>query len=370
MVAADGFLATRLLDGRVLVIGTTAASAELYDPDTGTFSKTGPMTTGRDSATATLLQDGRVLVAGGISAGGNTVASAELYDPKTGKFTPTGPLSAAREGAAASLLLDGRVLITGGMPPVGLALAMAYHPGLGTGGTVVAMTGPDNLKSAELYDPATGKFTRTGSMSISRRGHTSTLLADVRVLVVCGAESSAGGDSNALSSAELYNPATAKFTMTGTMSSGHDDHTATLLKDGRVLIAGGLDEGAQVAATAELYDPAAGTFHATGPMSHAREWHTATLLANGQVLVAGGYELTYETTNGGWRVKSMGQLASADLYDPVTGRFVPTGSMTIASSGQTATLLFDGRVLIAGGVKDTSTGSGAVTAAELYQPQP
>ena len=201
MVAADGFLATRLLDGRVLVIGTTAASAELYDPDTGTFSKTGPMTTGRDSATATLLQDGRVLVAGGISAGGNTVASAELYDPKTGKFTPTGPLSAAREGAAASLLLDGRVLITGGMPPVGLALAMAYHPGLGTGRTVVAMTGPDNLNSAELYDPATGNFSATTPLLHDCRSHTATLLADGRVLIAGGISENFG-----LIWAELYQP--------------------------------------------------------------------------------------------------------------------------------------------------------------------
>lgn len=372
MVVADGFVATRLLDGRVLVIGTTAASAELYDPATGTFTSTGPMTTGRDSATATLLKDGRVLVAGGMPES-DSVASAELYDPKTGKFTPTGSMNAARNGAAASLLSDGRVLITGGMGTTGMAIATAHRGGLdGAGGPVVAMTGPDNLNSAELYNPATGKFTRTGSMSISRRGHTSTLLSDGRVLIAGGAESSAGGDSPALDTAELYDPATGKFTATGKMTSGHDTHTATLLQDGRVLIAGGLDQGMQVAAKAEIYDPGTGTFKATGSLTHAVESHTATLLANGQVLVAGGYELTYEANSGGWQVKSMGALASAELYDPATGEFGEAGSMTTARTGHTATLLLDGRVLIAGGV-DPARGAFAdqlLSSAEVYESQP
>ena len=370
MVVADGFVATLLLDGRVLAIGTTAASAELYDPATGTFTSTGPMTTGRDSATATLLKDGRVLIAGGMPASGSTLASAELYDPGTGKFTPTGSMNAARQGAAASLLLDGRVLITGGMPFVGMATVIANQPGLD--GSVVAMTGPDNLKSAELYDPRTGKFTRTGSMSIGRRGHTSTLLSDGRVLIAGGAESSAGGDSPALDTAELYDPATGKFTATGTMTSGHDMHTATLLQDGRVLIAGGLDQGAQVAAKAELYDPGTGTFKETGSLKHAMESHTATLLANGQVLVTGGYELTYEANNGGWHVKSMGALASAELFDPATGNFGDAGSMTTARTGHTATLLLDGRVLIAGGV-DPGRGAFAdqlLSSAEVYESLP
>jgi hypothetical protein len=373
LTVADGFLATRLLDGRVLVLGTTAASAELYDPGAGTFTKTGPMASGRDSATATLLKDGRVLVAGGVPVDGDAAASAELYDPKTGKFTPTGSMSAARQGATASLLSDGRVLVTGGMPPVGMAMAIANHPGIdGTGATVVAMTGPDNLNSAELYDPRTGKFTRTGSMSISRRGHTSTLLADGRVLIAGGAQSSAGGDSPALDTAETYSPATGKFTPTGTMASGHDIHTATLLQDGRVLIAGGLNQESQVASTAELFDPLTGTFIATGSLTHALQSHTATLLADGQVLVAGGYEMTYETTAAGWKVKTMGALASAELYNPKTGKFGDAGSMTIARLSHTATLLLDGRVLIAGGV-DPARGSYTdqlLSSAEVYEPQP
>jgi hypothetical protein len=369
MVVADGFFATRLIDGRVLVLGESATSAEVYDPASGTFSRTGQMISDTGGATATLLKDGRVLVAGGVSASGDTLASAELYDPGTGEFSPTGSMNVARNGGSASLLSDGRVLITGGMPPVGIA--MAHLPGLdGTSGPVVAMTGPDNLDSAELYNPATGKFTMTGSMSISRRGHTSTLLADGRVLIAGGAESSAGGDSPALDTAELYNPATGRFVSTGTMTSGHDMHTATLLQDGRVLIAGGVNQAFQVAATAELYDPVTGKFSGTGSLAHALESHTATLLPNGQVLVAGGYELTYETKNAGWQVKSMGTLASAELYDPTTGHFGNAGSMTVARSGHTATLLLDGRVLIAGGV-DTVHGAGidqSLSSAEIYLP--
>lgn len=374
MVVADGFLATRLIDGRVLVLGESATSAEVYDPATGTFSRTGQMISDTGGATATLLKDGRVLVAGGASASGDTLASAELYDPGTGKFSATGSMNVARNGAAASLLSDGRVLITGGMPPAGMAIAVANLPGLdGQRGPVVAMTGPDNLDSAELYNPATGKFTMTGSMSISRRGHTSTLLADGRVLIAGGAQSSAGGDSPALDTAELYNPATGRFIPTGTMTSGHDGHTATLLQDGRVLIAGGVNQASQVAATAELYDPGIGKFSGTGSLAHALESHTATLLRNGQVLVAGGYELTYETKNGGWQVKTMGAVASAELYDPTTGHFGNAGSMTVARTGHTATLLVDGRVLVAGGVDPTRVGAGtdqSLSSAEIYLPQP
>jgi hypothetical protein len=252
-------------------------------------------------------------------------------------------------------------------------LVIANHPGIdGAGATVVGMTGPDNLSSAELYNPATGKFTRTGSMSISRRGHTSTVLGDGRVLVAGGAQSSAGGDSPALDTAELYNPATGRFTPTGTMTSGHDMHTGTLLSDGRVLIAGGLNQESQVVSTAELYDPGTGTFTATSSLTHALQSHTATLLADGQVLVAGGYELTYETTNSGWRVKTMGAVASAELYDPKAGQFRDAGSMASARMGHTATLLLGGRVLIAGGV-DPARGAYTdqlLSSAEVYEPVP
>jgi hypothetical protein len=373
MIDGDGSVATMLLDGHVLIIGQSATSPQLYDPKTGTFARTGAMTTARGGATATLLRDGRVLIAGG-SNGTAVLASAELYDPTTGKFSSTGSMTAARDGQSATLLSDGRVLITGGMPPFPLAIALAYHVSSGAQGTdPVAMTGPDNLSSAELYDPQTGKFIKTGSMSVGRRGQTSTLLADGHVLVSGGASESVGGDGPALSSAELYDPVAGTFGTAGTMTSGRLYDTATLLSDGRVLIAGGIDQSGQNVATAELYDPATGTFSVTESLSLARQSHSATLLPDGQVLVAGGTHVVYETTSGGWSVVSWSTLASAELYDPKSGHFESTGSMTTARYGHTATLLPDGRVLLIAGQVTTlsapkTTTTEGLSSAELYQP--
>jgi hypothetical protein len=372
MIDADGSLATMLHDGRVLIIGSSATSPQLYDPKTGTFTRTGSMTTDRGGATATLLQDGRVLIAGGLTDTA-TLASAELYDPTTGKFSRTGSMSAAREGQSATLLSDGRVLIAGGVPPYPLAMALAYHPKPGAQGTAPeTMTGQPNLSSAELYDPKTGKFSITGSMSVGRRGQTSTLLADGRVLVAGGANESGGGDGPALSSAELYNPATGTFSTTATMTSGREYDTATLLSNGRVLIAGGIDESGRNVTSAELYDLATGTFSETGSLNQARQSHAATLLSDGHVLITGGLQFVYSVTSGGWSVVSWSTLASAESYDPQTGLFSPIGSMTTARYGHTATLLPDGRVLIAGGAAMSSPLKSPTTeglsSAELYQP--
>ena len=179
----------------------------------------------REFHTATLLPDGRVLIAGGMNWDLMTVAaSAELYDPATGTFSPTGPMATARAAHTATLLADGRVLITGG----------EYLDG----GTNWAY-----LSSAELYDPATGKFSPTGPMGSARWRHTATLLSDGRVLVAGGADNKGG-----LVSAELYDPASGTFSPTGSMAAALLDHTAIALSDGRVLIVG-------TDASAQLYDP-------------------------------------------------------------------------------------------------------------------
>ena len=302
-----------------------ATSAPMQTPQHDTFSRTGSMALARDNHTATLLSDGRVLIAGGGNGGGSILASAELYDPATGRFSPTGSMTGPRVGHTATLLSDGRVLIAGG-----------------SGGSSI-------LASAELYDPATGRFSPTGSMTTARRLHTATALSDGRVLIAGGWDG-----SKRLASAELYDPATGKFSPTGSMATVRNDHTATLLADGRVLIAGGYD-GDQSLASAELYDPATGTFTATGSMATARYWPTATLLSDGRVLIAGGSM----GTSSNW-----GAVASAELYDPATGTFSPAGPMATARTLHTATLLPDGSVLIGGG----NDPSGVFASAELYDP--
>jgi Galactose oxidase, central domain/Kelch motif len=281
--------------------------------------------------TATLLSDGTVLVAGGGGPREQTfpyhgLASTELYDPATGNWTVTGSLNVARLVHTETLLADGRVLVTGGWPDP------PTHSGL--------------LASAEIYDPATGTWTRTVNMNVARGAHTATLLLDGRVLVV-GSRASTSS-----SSAELYDPATGNWTLTGsTVTPHYGYHTATLLPNGMVLVAGGHDTLSHVSAYAELYDPATGTWTATGSLADARHDHRATLLDNGTVLVEGG-------------APRIGILASAELYDPATGTWTRTGSMNFARWRHTATLLPDGKVLVAGGIN----GGFSFTGAEIYDP--
>jgi hypothetical protein len=285
--------ATLLPDGRVLVAGgynldegtPLLASAELYDTAAGGVwtPTTGSLNIAREEHTATLLPDGRVLVAGGRDVDLLDWKSAELFDPATGTFTTTGSLNIGRLDHTATLLPDGRVLVVGG----------------DWGAPTV---------SAELYDPATGTFTTTGSLYTSRRDHTATLLPDGRVLVTGGYGGLGGGTKN---SAELYDPATGTFTTTNPMNTAREEHTATLLPDGRVLVVGGLS-GSSPLASAELYDPATGTLKTTNPMDVEHSAHTATRLSDGRVLVVGGWDgSTY--------------LASAELYDPGGGLWTARG---------------------------------------------
>lgn len=349
MITADATTAVLLLDGRVLFLGNAATSPQIYDPKTGEFSRTGAMTTDRGGAGIARLGDGRVLLVGGW--GGDT---AEIYDPKTGKFSPTGSLDSPREGATATLLMDGRVLVAGGDNPLVMGwspnfVAMAYRPGA-RGGNEVHRTavGPAMLSTAVLYDPQTGKFTPTGSMTIGRAGHTATRLADGRVLMV------GAGDMYHSSSAlaEIYDPGTGKFSQTGSLPfAGAGFHTA-LLADGRVFVAG----GDIVHDSVELYDPKTGEFSIAGTVAQNRRSYSSTLLADGRVLLAGGYSdppLAVEPT------PSVGN--SCVIYDPATGQLSPTGSMSMARLDATAILLADGRVLIAGE-------NASVTSAEIYQP--
>ncbi len=333
------------------------------------------MVTPHTGGTATLLRDGKLLVAGGSAAAG-PLAAAELYDPATGSWSATGTMSTPRTGHTATLLPDGKVLVAGGEATVPRGL-----------------NEPPSLASAELYDPATGSWTATGSMTTSRSGQSATLLRDGKVLVAGGQRlhashaglrravrpddrnldrngfhghlaSWSGGhapprrprtgsgrqhlDPNAdgtsggwdLSSAELYDPTTGSWTSTGSMTGTAGGLTIVLLPNGKVL---------HVGVPAELFDPANGSWATTGNMLTPRGGEGVTLLLDGKVLVEGG-------AGGG----SVG-IGSAELYDPASGSWAATASPGWGSQSATATLLLDGRALVAGGGADGRS-------AELYDP--
>jgi N-acetylneuraminic acid mutarotase len=293
------------------------------------------MATVRREHTATLLQNGKVLVAGGFNNAIGEVATAELYDPTTGTWTNTGNLSIARHGHTATLLPNGKVLVAGGYNEV------------------------QTLAQAELYDPATGTWTNTGHLNDTRGHHTATLLPNGKLLVA-GGYIYTNGQSQYLSSAELYDPASGTWTLTGSLTITRSSHTATLLPNGNVLVAGGRNDD-RVLSIAELYDPLSGSWATTGSLSQRRYVHTATLLSTGKVLVAGGHAL--DVFDGSPPGIASYALKRTELYDPTLGTWTAAGRLTTGREQHTATLLPVGQVLVTGGYssRDTTLGS-----AELF----
>jgi hypothetical protein len=346
------------LAGAIGLLGT-AAALSLANPResrslAGEIVSTASMNVARSGQTGTLLRDGTVLLAGGMLRNGDFTATAETYDPKTNRFTATKDMLLERVGAAAALLPSGRVLIVGGWhvtdeaevynPPSRSFTPVAHMSQkrarptatLLNDGTVLITGGEVNsdtlatTASAEIFDEHSGRFTPTGTMHVPRATHTATLLRDGRVLIVGGAV----GRENVTDSAEIYDPKTHSFSLAGELSVPRYKHAACLLDDGSVLVVGGSDQKDWRGAydTAEMFDPRTNTFQNVGRMSKPRfKLPPEAVLVNGHVVVFGGArggELYSE------RSKEFIGIPGAEE----TERFYPS-----------ATGLKDGRVLLAGG---------------------
>jgi RHS repeat-associated protein len=371
--------ATVLPSGNILISGGGTSSAELYDPSAQRWISAAPMGVARGAHTATLLASGQVIVAGGIN--GSALSTSEIYDPSVDRWSYFPSLTYARESHSATLIANGSILVTGGwvagLSSTGTS-AELYQPGIAgwlpaapmsirrlshtttllhDGSVLVVGGGMDangaNLASAERYYPATNIWTSAGQMSVPRARHSATLLSDGRVLVVGG--TSVGSAGPALASAEIYDPITNTWFSAGNISEARYTGAATLLCDGRVLLAGGGDS-----ARADLYDPVTNTWILATPMSIPRQHQTATLLDNGKVLVVGG------ATPDSGEVFGYRWLASAELYDPVTNMWSPAGHMSVVRAKHEAVLLDNGNVLIMGGYGQR--GVPVYASAEIYDP--
>jgi hypothetical protein len=341
--------AITLNNGQILIAGGVTCptagscsylnSAEIYDPIADTFSNTGSLATAR-SAPAVLLNTGKVLVAGGYTCDGSgncsSLNSVELYDPNAGTFSSAGTMTQSRTGHAMTLLSNGMVLIAGGQ-------------------TCTSATSCNVLSSAEIYNPTAGTFTATvNSMRLARADASAVQLYSGTVLVAGGFNG-----SNLPSVVELYNPTTNRFaSSTPLLNVPRFSATATILNNGQVLLAGGTTCTSPGCPTnaAEMYDPVANTFSLLDGLAVPRFDHTATLMTNGQVFIAGGYSSCGSS--------SCTSEATTEIYDAVAGTFSSGASLTNAVAGQTGTLAPNGSVLLMGGINAGVT----VGADEWYQP--
>ncbi|MCY1020059.1 Ig-like domain-containing protein [Pyxidicoccus sp. MSG2] len=313
--------ATLLPSGKVLAVGGNASgaepTAELYDPTTGTWSPTGSSPTWHSHHVAVLLADGRVLVAGGYNLFVNVTTAAELYDPATGTWATTGSTRSPRWAASATLLPNGRVLLAGGSGPRGTdGISLAYS-------------------SAELYDPATGTWTATGSMTSPRGQSATLLLSNGRVLMASGY----GTNNLPTDTSELYDFNTGTWTASSRLLRTRQTTLGTLLSDGRALVFGNSPSGSEAV---EVYEPSTAVRDSAGALGTARTGATATLLPGGEVLSMGGRTAT-------------GTHAFAEHFIPSNGNVVSTSPVSTLRSGHTATLLLEGRVLMAGGALSNGT---------------
>jgi hypothetical protein len=334
------FVAVPLLNGNVLVAGGfdgslpfpdfIFADSETYNLKTGAWTPIAPMNTARAAPVAVRLKNGRVMVIGGGDQFFNILASAEIYDPSTNTWSLTAPMNDARfEDFVAVLLSGGKVLVAGG----------------------TGIDGVTSLTSAEIFDEATNTWSPTGSMNVGRGEFANVVLNDGRVLVI-GGITELSEDGEPIASTEIYDPVTGTWTLTVSMNTAREDATAVRLLDGRVLVAGGdSSENVPRFRSAEIFNPLTGLWTYTGDMTTGRSEaeYAGVLLRDGRVLIAGGHT-AFETP-----------VSSADLYNPRTDTWSPAGFMSDPRAGHSAVLLNGNRgVLVMGGLNSPPAATASV----------
>ncbi len=373
-------LAVSAISG-LITIGAFVAPA--VAAGSGTWSTTGNLHASHDGHTATVLPSGEVLVAGGEGQNG-VVAATELYSAASRSWTVAGSLAVARAAHDALLFGSGKVLVAGGclgtcvggntptaeifdpskgrwsmtgsMATARVYFGMALLPngkvlvvGGCTGQNANGCTGV--TAAAEIYDPATGRWSATDSLHAARGAFSTTTLSNGQILVAGGINAA----GNPINSAEIYDPTRSYWSVIGAMKVARDEHTATLLPNGKVLVAGGENQSGVTTNQAEVYSPSTRAWSLTGNMNVSRLEHTSVLLGNGTVLVSGGNNVTNNATT---------VVSSTEIYNPGTGRWSATGNMTSPRVGHSSTLLQSGQVLNAAG----NNGNNELVTAELYQP--
>ncbi|MES2659581.1 MAG: kelch repeat-containing protein [Verrucomicrobiota bacterium] len=309
---------TALFSGILLGLGFAALPTKAQAARA--FFNTGQLAEGRNSHTATVLANGKVLLAGGKGAVNNAaISSAEIYDPATQSSVLTGSLAAPRVGHRAVLLPNGKVLVAGG------------------------------IATAEIYNPATGTWQDASPLEDPFVANSCTVLANGKVLVVGGTDT-----TTQTAKAKLYDPQANSWTTTGSLATVQGGRSAVLLSDGRVLVAGGYDPATNSATVdSDVYNPESGAWTSTAPLGTARNSPNVQRLANGKVIAIGG---------------SSGTTITAELFNPATGSWTTTGSLTLERLGFSAVALPDNTVLITGGFQNTNPLTTILASSEMYDP--
>lgn len=315
----------KLADGNILAVtghplgGKSLSSAEIYDPSKDTWTPTGSLNLARNGVEPDglfLLPNGKILIAGGGTAA-RSVHEAELYDPNTGTWTETGFMAHSRCVHTSTQLTDGRVLVTGG----------------------IDWATDDVHATAEIYNYATRVWNSAGTMSTPRWNHRAVRLRDGRVLVL-GGVSNASANEQVLSSVEIYDPESGAWRETTPMRRERRALGAALLKDGRVLVVGGkgsMGREHRELNDVEFFDPTTEQWSGAAPLADGRWGPSVTVLRNGHVLVVGGM------------YGRVGRRKSTEVFDPVNGTWRDAGALQQARNGHRAITLDDGRILIVGG---------------------